>query len=391
MSLHATPSPEVLARLHAQRRNATVSSVVIATLSVTLAGVLLGLFLIPSLYTEAPMVVIYDPGTPVKPDPPAPTVPLRSELKPAAPAHSMNRVITANSASAVAVPSIDVEITTPSMEFGDGVSFGEGWTDGTGAGPGGGGGFGSTERSSGGLEGTLYDFKQKPGGGEIRYNTGDPAEFVDRALKLQRSRFSDSALRRHFRAPNSLFLTHLAIPNSNASEGPSFFGAKDSIKPSGWLAHYRGKVTVPRTGTYRFSGLGDDYLVVLVNSRMRLAACWGDIHPAIAGRWDATEPTGNFPSFMDGGMRLVYGDWIPLKAGEVIDLDIAIGERPGGKVGFILHIEEKNVQYRTDSNGRPILPLFATAPFSEEEKSRLISTFGTYQIEWDNIPVFPVR
>jgi hypothetical protein len=90
-------------------------------------------------------------------------------------------------------------------------------------------------------------------------------------------------------------------------------------------------------------------------------------------------------------MRLVYGDWIPLKAGEVIDLDIAIGERPGGKVGFILHIEEKDVQYRTDSNGRPILPLFATAPFSEEEKSRLISTFGSYQIEWDNIPVFPVR
>jgi len=63
---------------------------------------------------------------------------------------------------------------------------------------------------------------------------------------------------------------------------------------------------VPRTGTYRFSGLGDDYLVVLVN-------------------------------------------------------------------------------------GRPILPLFATAPFSEEEKSRLVSTFGSYQIEWDNIPVFPVR
>lgn len=391
MSLHANPSPEVLARLHAQRRNATVSSVVIAALSVTLAGILLGLFLIPSLYTESPTVVIYDPGTPTITDPTPPTVPLRSEMKPAAPAHSMTRVITANTTSAIALPSLDVEITMPSMEFGVGDSFGEGWTDGKGTGKGGGGGFGSTERSSGGLEGTLYDFKQNPDGGEIRYNTADPAEFVDRALRLQRSRFSESALRRHFRAPNSLFLTHLAIPNSNASEGPSFFGAKDSIKPSGWLAHYRGKVTVPRTGSYRFSGLGDDYLVVLVNGRMRLAACWSDIHPAIAGRWDATEPTGRFPSFMDGGMRLVYGDWIPLKTGEVIDLDIAIGERPGGKVGFILHIEEKGVPYRTDSNGRPILPLFATTPFSEEEQARLISAFGSYQIEWDNIPVFSVR
>jgi hypothetical protein len=276
------------------------------------------------------------------------------------------------------------------MEFGDGASFGEGWAEGSGTGKGGGGGFGSTQRSSGGLEGTLYDFKQKPDGGQISYNTADPAEFVDRALRLQRSRFSQSALSRHFRAPNSLFLTHLAIPNSDASDGPSFFGAKDSIQPSGWLAHYRGKVTVPRTGTYRFSGLGDDYLVVLVNGRMRLAACWSDIQPAIAGRWDATEPTGRFQSHIDG-MRLVYGDWIPLKSGESIELDIAIGERPGGKVGFVLHIEEKGVEYPIDPNGRPVLPLFATAPFSEEEKARIISSFGSYQINWDQVPAFSVR
>lgn len=390
MSLHASPNPEVLARLQSQRRKATVSSVIIAALTVTLAALLLGLFLIPSLYQDSPPFVIYDPGTTTKTDPTPPQVPLRTELKPAAPSHSMVKVITANTASAIAVPSLDVEIDMPSVEFGDGDSFGDGWTDGNGTGTGGGGGFGSTERSSGGLEGSLYDFKQKPGGGDIRYNTADPSEFVDRALRLQRSRFSESSLRRHFRAPQSLFLTHLAIPNSNASDGPSFFGAKDSIKPSGWVAHYRGSVTVPRSGTYRFSGLGDDYLVVYVNGRMRLAACWSDIQPAIAGRWDATEPTGKFQSHIDG-MRLVYGDWIPLKAGQTIDLDIAIGERPGGKVGFILHIEEKGVEYRTDSNGRPILPLFATAPFSEEEKSRLTSAFGSYQIEWDNIPVFPVR
>lgn len=387
MSLHANLRPEVLTRLNAQRRNATVSSLVIATLSVALTGILLGLFLLPQLVTDSPTVVIYDPPGDITKPPEPIQIPLRSSQKPTAPAMSGARVITPNTTTSLAMPTLEVEISLPTLEFGDGDFFGNAWKHGTDSGNGGGGGgFGSSDPNSGGLEGQLYDFKQKPDGDEISYNIADPAEFVDRALKIQRSRFSDSSLRRHFRAPNTLFLTHLAIPFSNASDGPSFFGARDSIKPSGWLAHYRGKVTVPRTAKYRFSGLGDDYLVVLVNGRMRLAACWSDIQPAIAGRWNHTVPTGKFQSPYH--MRLVYGDWISLKAGESIDLNIAVGERPGGKVGFVLHIEEKDQTYRTDTDGRPILPLFTTAPFSHEEVTSLQSAFGSYQIEWENVPVF---
>ena len=156
------------------------------------------------------------------------------------------------------------------------------------------------------------------------------------------------------------------------------------------MAHYSGKVTVPKTGTYRFSGLGDDYLMLMINGRPRLVASWGDIQASVAGRWEPTEPSGRFTSPMPG-MPLVFGDWINLKAGEVIDIDLAIGERPGGKVGFVLHVEEKGVSYRKAPNGRPILPLFTTAGFSEEERTRLTAAFGSYEFEWEQVPIFSTR
>jgi hypothetical protein len=236
----------------------------------------------------------------------------------------------------------------------------------------------------------MYDFKKKRNGEDVPYEIANPTEFVERAVRLQKSDFSESSLSRYFRAPQSLFLTHLAIPFSNAESGPSFFGADGDIKPSGWMVHYQGRITVPRSGTYRFSGLGDDYLVLMLKGRMRLAACWSDIQPAIAERWELTKPTGEWLGPF-GNMRLVYGDWVYLSEGEVIDIDLAIGERPGGKVGFILHVEEKGVDYRKDSQGRPILPLFATAPISHEEKQRITNEFGSYEIEWENGPVFSVK
>lgn len=392
MSLHVPLSPEARHKLHAQQRNSTIASIVISLLSIALVAVLLALVLLPSLIRDTPVLVSYQGPTTTEDSVEAKKMsPLRS--KPSAPsASSAARVITAN----VAAPmSLEVpEVAFESAVFGSGTDdFGDG---GLGAGGGGGGGgtggsgFGSTGARPGALEGHLYDFKQKPDGSAIPYNLSDRAEFVDRVVRLQRSNFSDGSLKRHFRAPQSLYLNHLAIPLSDASSGPEFFGAKDTIQPSGWMAHYRGKIRVPKSGSYRFVGLGDDYIGVFLNGRMRLAACWGDIQEMIAGRWEPSEPTGQHSSPFSG-MRLVYGDWVKMKAGDVIDLDLAIGERPGGKVGFVLMIEEQGVDYRKASDGRPILPLFTTGPVSEEEKNRITADFGAWEFEWDRVPVFGLK
>lgn len=388
MSLHIDLSPDAMQRLQRQRRASAISSFIISMLVLVLVGLLLALVMLPQLIKTTPEFTTYvPPDTPNVIHEPVP-MEMSNRPKPAAPSAFSARVMAAQTNAPVSLEVPDVSLEFEGM--GTGISdFGEAWTgsgDSNGA-AGGSGGFGSSDRASGGLAGKLYDFKQSPDGDEIRYNLADREEFVERVLRLQRSRFSATSLRRHFVAPNSLYLTHLAIPDSSASAGPEYFGAKDSIKPSGWMAHYRGQVVVPKSGTYRFSGLGDDYLVLMINGRERLVACWGDIQERVAGRWEPTEPSGQFTSPMPG-MKLVFGDWIRLKEGDVIDLDLGIGERPGGKVGFVLHVEEKGVDYRKAPDGRPILPLFTTVPFSDEERSRLSADFGPYEFDWENVPVF---
>jgi hypothetical protein len=388
MSIHATLSPQVQERLEAQKRNSTLVSIILSLLTVALIALLLAFYLLPQIIKTTDMIVMIHPAQIVEEPTPKPKKFNRSVTKPSS-SSSSARVLTAMTSSHTAIPVPDVDVTLPSLDFGHGNDFGEGWEAGDGA-EGGNGSFGSTHRSSGGLEGMMYDFKKKRNGEDVPYDIANPTEFVERAVRLQKADFSESSLSRFFRAPQSLFLTHLAIPFSNAESGPSFFGAEKEIKPSGWFVHYQGRITVPRSGTYRFSGLGDDYLVLMLKGRVRLAACWSDIQPAIAERWEPTKPTGEWLGPF-GNMRLAYGDWVHLREGEVIDIDLAIGERPGGKVGFILHVEEKGVDYRKDSQGRPILPLFATAPISHEEKQRITSEFGSYEIEWENAPVFSVK
>ncbi len=388
MSIHATLSPQVQERLEAQKRNSTLVSIILSLLTVALIALLLAFYLLPQIIKTTDMIVMIHPAQIEEEPTPTPKKFNSSVTKPSS-SSSSARVLTAMTSSHTAIPVPDVDVTLPSLDFGHGNDFGEGWEAGDGK-FGGSGSFGSTHRSSGGLEGIMYDFKKKRNGEDVPYEIANPTEFVERAVRLQKSDFSESSLSRYFRAPQSLFLTHLAIPFSNAESGPSFFGADGDIKPSGWMVHYQGRITVPRSGTYRFSGLGDDYLVLMLKGRMRLAACWSDIQPAIAERWEPTKPTGEWLGPF-GNMRLVYGDWVYLSEGEVIDIDLAIGERPGGKEGFILHVEEKGVDYRKDSQGRPILPLFATAPISHEEKQRITSEFGSYEIEWENAPVFSVK
>ena len=65
--------------------------------------------------------------------------------------------------------------------------------------------------------------------------------------------------------------------------------------------------------------------------------------------------------------------------------------RVGGMVGFVLEIEQEGVGYRTDANGRKVLPLFTTTPFTDEERREIQDRFQGYEFEWDNVPVFGVK
>jgi len=141
MSLHAQLSPEAQARLAAQKRTSTLTSLVIALLLMVLVGVILMIIAIASNVKINPQMVSYNGTAEADENLKQKKVQTQIERKPAAPSASMSKVIAANTTSPTAIPVPKIDVPDPSTDFGDGNDFGDGWGDGNGSGSG--GGFGN--------------------------------------------------------------------------------------------------------------------------------------------------------------------------------------------------------------------------------------------------------
>ena len=299
MSIHANLKPEALDTLHKQKRFSTIASLVVSVLLVTLIALVLGIFLLPTLVKETPVIVTYSANTPEETKVAVKKVQTNPARKPSAPSSSMARVIAANTASPVSIPVPEITPDVPSVDFGSGDDFGAG-VDGSG------------------------------------------------------------------------------------------FGAKDSIQPSGWMAAYHGRIAAPESGRYRFRAASDDFLVALVDGRRNLVACWPDLQAELLDNFKPGAQQGSTKSPL-GDAQLHAGEWISMRAGQQIEISLAIGERPGGMVGFLLEVEKEGETYRTAADGRKILPLFTTHPFTDAERNEIQGRFGGYEFEWEKVPVFGIR
>lgn len=207
--------------------------------------------------------------------------------------------------------------------------------------------FGSRERSESALIGIFYDLKQDQRGETKRVNYFDVvAEFLN-------SDWDEGVLNDFYRVSRPLFATSVFIPYIKAEAAPTAFGAEKTVDPGQWLIHYKGQVVAPRAGTFRFVGMADDLLAVAVDESTVL----------VAGLFRLRFPKKWYPSTTDPDLKapcgpMVGGDWFTVKAGEIVDLDILIGERPGGGFGAWLEIEEKGIYYQPDEKGRKAYPIF---------------------------------
>ena len=394
MSIHVQLSPEALARLKAQQRNSTITSIIISILVVLLICITLLLLLLPGVekfeaeITTFPEYVEEDTTDPVE------EITRTVTRPPSSTAPTPSRVIASNIESAVAIPTT-TDIVEASVDFGSSDdAFDEGWADF--------GGesvetstFGSVTKVSGTIEGYLYDFKQTPRGKEIEdYSTHkDSSDFADRVKRLQNRRYNESSLGRHYKAKTPLYLQYLAIPTSSAQDGPRFFQAEGEVEPSGWIAHYRGTIVAPKDGTFRFVGLGDDYLSVMLDDEFKLIASWAaflqddvKVKGANADEEHAPEasrsPIGRHP--------LYYGSWFTVRKGQELNIGLTAGERPGGKAGFILMIQEQGVEYRKHRQ-YTILPPFTMGPLSGADTAKLNELFPNWPMETENVPVFKAK
>ena len=141
MSLHAQLSPEAQARLDAMKRNSTISSIVIAILSIVLIGLLLAFLFTSPMFRETPVIVTYTAATQPEEVQEIKKMSTSTKQKPSAPSSSSAKVIATSTPSDIAIPVPDVEVTEPSVDFGSGDDFGNGWSSGNDSGMGGGASF----------------------------------------------------------------------------------------------------------------------------------------------------------------------------------------------------------------------------------------------------------
>lgn len=137
MSLHVQTTPEVQAALAAQKRNSTISSLIIAVLTMFLIGLLMFIIALSVEVKSTPEIISYAAGVEDSEVIEKQETSTQVERKPSAPAAAMSKVIASSMASATSVSVPNIEVGEPSVDFGNGDDFGEGWGDDQGWGEGG--------------------------------------------------------------------------------------------------------------------------------------------------------------------------------------------------------------------------------------------------------------
>lgn len=219
--------------------------------------------------------------------------------------------------------------------------------------------YGSFEAKESSLIGILYDLKQDQN--QKRRKMG--AKHYDRLVnEFLASNWDEPVLNRHFRVSRPLYTTQIFIPLSPANWAPRAFAVDEIVKPSFWMVHYKGQVSPPSAGKWRFWGYGSEVCSVAVNGTTILEANYiesGRINPIDTPDFDWVSPAPLGRKIHRG--RLTASDWIVLEEDEIIDLDVLIGERAGGNFCAVLYIEKAGETYEMQ-DGHPVFPIFKLEP-----------------------------
>ena len=267
------------------------------------------------------------------------------------------RKVTTTAVSAVALPEMPAMptmsgIAAPKMAgMGGPVSFGATANAGAAGGPVPFFGFRTAQKSC--FVGAFYDLKQSQAG---KPTPGmNPGEYGIQLLKFVKTGWQQSFWSKYFRGPDPIYATRIFSPIIPAEEGPKAFGLEKRVQPSMWVVHYKARVAPPESGTYYFVGAGDDVMMVRFNGKLVLDRCWN-----IRTDWKANQNYDYGFTGMPGGFA--KSDPIEVRAGNFYDMEVVIGEQPGGSGWAQLLIEKDGAQYNKDDRGNPILPIFRVSP-----------------------------
>ncbi|RKX37374.1 MAG: hypothetical protein DRP64_17300, partial [Verrucomicrobia bacterium] len=216
--------------------------------------------------------------------------------------------------------------------------------------------FGSGQSIGNDFVGTFYDLKRGRTGRPIPM---DPDMYLKALRTFVVSGWKPSEIAKYYQSPKKLYATSFMIPTILSSVAPTAFGEDDTLGYC-WAAHYTGKLVHKDGIQFRFWGQGDDILLVRVNGKLVLNACWpSDSEAQFTQFWQTSSSYSR--RFYLGNNKSVVGDWITLEPGVPLDMEVLIGEKPGGGYCAMLVVEVEGVEYERGPQNNPILPMFKTS------------------------------
>jgi len=228
--------------------------------------------------------------------------------------------------------------------------------------------FGTRERVVPALVGIFYDLKQTQQRVPIPDLANKYGKIIDNFLV---NGLTERDLSGFFRAGLPLYTTQIYMPIMDAGRAPKAFGVEKIVKPSYWIVHYKGQIAAPEAATYRFIGAGDDVLIVAIDGKVVLNANLPKPPtPLKRLNWIAPADQGPTPVNFNNHPG-TYGDWIALRPDQPVDIDIIVGERPGGGFQAQLLYAKQGVTYPLNAEGKSVLPLFQLAARPDDSPNYL--------------------
>jgi hypothetical protein len=247
------------------------------------------------------------------------------------------------------------KIINDAVEHGLSPPQGSGLDRGSGGQSGAGNGLFGSGDTSGGLVGTFYDLKQTPEhqptsmaetGAEL-----DSSDAVKGWQKLTATRQQISALHdfvenwdtidldtKYLHLPDTLSAVQIFIPLIPSRLAPLAFKADTSIHPRRWIVVYKGTINPPKDGTFRFIGVGDDFLVVRIDDTNVLDGSYPS--EKVDPKANVKEDVGRGPGYL--GVPLFCGQWFRAYRGSPMTMQVLIGEGPGGNSSMFLMIDDRD-------------------------------------------------
>lgn len=365
MALHIELSQEAKDELSKQNKKSKLISILFTSLITFLIGSMLYLTICFISLEEDLSFISYVPPIEETITHNTPTV---KQLSSKASSPSLNlspSIIISNTSAPVSFPISDNMNLDDSIGLSTDIGIGLGSDIGSDIGNDG-SGLGVTSSGSA-LEGIFFDLKQTKSCAPMNISNDDIIRIISEFIN---SSWNISNFKKYYQSDIKLYASNFCLPSCAASYAPKAYQCSDKVKPSGWVALYRGKVKAPKSGIYRFVGTGDDVLIVRFNNKIVLESGWcipslygSKVNPGTIGSLNSAEGKEYHKNISEGKDNLHKGyefilkpelsKWnkelggltggteFYVKEGETYPIEILISEIPGGAFGFVLLMQEK--------------------------------------------------